>query len=163
MLRRTDSPSYGYQLAQGATALTEAWNARRGSSQDHLMLGDAEEWFYAGLGGIRVDFSRPQPEQIVITPALLPRIGSAQVDYRSVKGTIRVAWKYQPAETRLDVVIPPNASAVVKLPQPEGARILESGRPAMQSPGVSLLQRDGSSADYRVESGEYHFSIVARR
>ncbi len=163
MLLRTDSPSYGYQLAQGATALTEAWNARRGSSQDHLMLGDAEEWFYAGLGGIRVDFSRQAPEQIVIDPAMLPRIGSAQVDYRSVKGTIRVAWKHQAMGTQLDVVIPPNASAVIKLKQPAGARILESGRPAMQSPGVSLLQRDGSSADFRIESGQYHFLIARRR
>ena len=163
MLLRTDSPSYGYQVAQGATALTEAWNARRGSSQDHLMLGDAEEWFYAGLGGIHVDFSQPAPEQIVIAPAMLPRIGSAQVDYRSQKGAIRVAWKHEPTGTQLDVAIPPNASAVVRLQQPAGARILEGGRPAVQSPGVSLLERDGSSADFRVESGEYHFSIVGRR
>jgi alpha-L-rhamnosidase len=163
MLLRKNSPSYGYQLAQGATALTEAWDARRGSSQDHLMLGDAEEWFYAGLGGIRVDFSRPQPEQIVIAPALLSRINSSQVDYRSVKGTIHVAWKHEPVGTRLDVVIPPNTSAVVKLPKAPETRILESGRPAMQSPGVSLLRRAGSSTDFRVESGKYHFLIVARR
>ena len=46
MLERTDMPSYGYQLAQGATSLTEAWDANPASSQDHFMLGDAEEWFY---------------------------------------------------------------------------------------------------------------------
>ena len=57
MLERTDTPSYGYQLAQGATSLTEAWDANPTSSQDHFMLGHAEEWFYRGLGGIRVDLS----------------------------------------------------------------------------------------------------------
>ncbi len=57
MLERTDTPSYGYQLAKGATALTEAWDADPNSSQDHFMLGHAEEWFYRGLGGINVDLS----------------------------------------------------------------------------------------------------------
>ena len=68
MLERTDPPSYGYQLAQGATALTEAWDANPSSSQDHFMLGHAEEWFYRGLGGINVDFSAQPPRQLVLRP-----------------------------------------------------------------------------------------------
>lgn len=32
-------PGYAYQLSQGATALTEAWDANRNSSQNHFMLG----------------------------------------------------------------------------------------------------------------------------
>ena len=48
-------PSYGAQLAAGATTLTEAWDANPASSQNHCMLGHVEEWFYSGLGGIRLD------------------------------------------------------------------------------------------------------------
>jgi alpha-L-rhamnosidase len=48
LLSRTDSPSYGYQLKQGATSLTEAWDANPVNSQNHFMLGHAEEWFYRG-------------------------------------------------------------------------------------------------------------------
>src|ERR1017187_7115749 len=47
------APSYAGQIARGATALTEAWDANPNSSQNHLMLGHIEEWFYAGLAGIR--------------------------------------------------------------------------------------------------------------
>lgn len=54
MLSRTGSPSYGYQLARGATSLTEAWDSNPASSQDHFMLGHAEEWFYRGLAGHEV-------------------------------------------------------------------------------------------------------------
>ena len=61
---RTDSPSYGYQLAQGATALTEAWDSNPNSSQDHFMLGHAEEWFYRGLAGIDFDLSRERDRRI---------------------------------------------------------------------------------------------------
>ena len=71
MLERTDTPSYGYQLAQGATALTEAWDANPTSSQDHFMLGHAEEWFYRGLGGINVDLSADAPRQSSSLPASL--------------------------------------------------------------------------------------------
>src|ERR1017187_10464190 len=43
------APSYAGQIARGAPALTEAWDANPNSSQNHLMLGHIEEWFYAGL------------------------------------------------------------------------------------------------------------------
>ena len=41
----------------------------RGRSQDHFMLGGAEEWFYRGLGGIDFDMSRAKDERITIRPA----------------------------------------------------------------------------------------------
>ena len=162
MLLRTDSPSYGYQLAQGATALTEAWNARPTSSQDHLMLGHAEEWFYAGLGGIHVDFSRDDPERIVISPAMPGRIEWADVRYRSVLGRIRVAWRHGQHATELDVTIPPNASATLVVPGEE-SQIRESGVTASHARGVTFLRMENSSAAYRVESGEYHFAIATQK
>ena len=85
MLSRDDSPSYGYQLERGATTLTEAWDANPGSSQNHFMLGHAEEWFYRGLAGIDVDMSRPDSRQIVILSSL-PRQSSGSAG-RSAYGT----------------------------------------------------------------------------
>ena len=46
MNSRTDAPGYGYQLAKGATALTESWQALENVSNNHLMLGHLMEWFY---------------------------------------------------------------------------------------------------------------------
>jgi len=45
----TNNPGYGYILNQGATALTEAWDANPSDSQDHFMLGHITEWFYHDL------------------------------------------------------------------------------------------------------------------
>jgi len=159
MLLRTDAPSYGYQLHQDATALTEAWDASPHSSQDHLMLGHAEEWFYAGAGGIHVDFSRPEQDQIELQPALLPRIGSGNVQYRSVKGLIRVAWSRGPHATVLDVTIPANATARVLFPPGPLSTILESGKAAAHAAGVISAGMSGGLPEIRVGSGEYHFSI----
>jgi alpha-L-rhamnosidase len=162
-LLRTDSPSYGYQLAQGATALTEAWDANPKSSQDHLMLGDAEEWFYAGLGGIAIDLSRTGSDRIAIHPAMLARVASADIRYDSVVGEIQVAWKRDADKTMLDVTIPPNAAATVEFRPGENAAIRESGELASHARGVTFLKMDGASPVYRVESGVYHFSIAASR
>ena len=163
MLLRTDSPSYGYQLLQGATSLTEAWNASPHSSQDHFMLGDAEEWFFAGMGGIRIDFSRDAEHAIVIHPAMLPRIASADVSYRSVKGTIRVAWRHQQGQAILDVTVPPNTTATVILPAAVESDVREGAGPALRAQGVTFVRMDGKSPVYRVVSGRYQFSFPSSR
>jgi hypothetical protein len=48
---QSDKPGYGMQLAKGKTSLTEAWDG--GSSQNHFMLGQIQEWFYHDLAGIQ--------------------------------------------------------------------------------------------------------------
>ena len=92
MLSRDDSPSYGYQLERGATTLTEAWDANPGSSQNHFMLGHAEEWFYRGLAGIDVDLSRPESRQIAIRPAFLAKVPEAQAEVHTVLGIVESSW-----------------------------------------------------------------------
>ena len=162
MLLRTDNPSYGYQLAQRATALAEAWDARPNNSQDHLMLGHAEEWFYAGLGGIHIDLSRNDPDRIVIRPAILDRIASADVSYRSVLGPVRVAWKRVAAATILDVTVPVNTTATVEIPASTERDIRESGVAASRARTVTFVRMEDGFAVYRVQSGGYHFSIAAQ-
>src|SRR4051812_6707182 len=39
MNSRSDVPGYGYQIAKGATALTESWQAFATNSNNHFMLG----------------------------------------------------------------------------------------------------------------------------
>src|SRR6202034_531690 len=92
VLSRNDSPSYGYQLERGATTLTEAWDANPGASQNHFMLGHAEEWFYRGLAGIDVDLSRPESRQIEIHPAFLAKVPAAQAEVHTVLGTVESSW-----------------------------------------------------------------------
>ena len=116
ILSRTDAPSYGYQLKQGATALTEAWDANPLDSQNHLMLGDAEEWFYRGLAGIDFDLSRPQGQQLIIRPSPVGDLTSAAATYNSVLGKISSQWTKSAGVFSLTIDVPPNLTAIVKLP-----------------------------------------------
>lgn len=151
MLRRTDAPSYGSQLAKGATALTEAWDADRRSSQNHFMLGHVESWFYGGLGGVRMAFGDKGPP-IVIAPQMPPGMAGADVGYDSVLGPIRSAWRRDGDGARIEVEIPVGAEASVRLP----------GLPADVVTGVVAgmepLARDGGTW-LTLGSGRYAFDM----
>jgi len=116
MLSRTDSPSYGYQLQRGATTLTEAWDTNPGASQNHFMLGHAEEWFYRGLAGIDINMSRPEPSQITIHPAFLATVPSAQAEVHTVLSTIESSWTREGSKVDWHVLIPAGSRATLILP-----------------------------------------------
>ncbi|MGB6431373.1 MAG: family 78 glycoside hydrolase catalytic domain [Candidatus Acidiferrales bacterium] len=168
MLSRTDSPSYGYQLARGATTLTEAWDTNPTKSQDHFMLGDAEEWFYSGLAGIDFDLSRPPGEQIEIHPTVVGDIASAQAGFDSALGLIESRWECRArlplevggekyGECTLDVTVPVGAEAEVRIPSPTAATITESGKALDHAIGVKLVRSEKDAVICRIESGKYYF------
>jgi hypothetical protein len=158
MLMRIDSPSYGYQLSHGATALTEAWDSNPKSSQDHFMLGHAEEWFYRGLAGIDFDLSRDRDRRIWIHPQPIGQVGSANASYRSVLGPISSRWRIEDKALHLDVVVPPGASATVSLPKEFGGKVLESGHSLRGDVGVLAIDESTGAVSLVVGSGTYHFT-----
>jgi hypothetical protein len=158
MLSRTDSPSYGYQLAQGATTLTEAWDANPKSSQNHFMLGHAEEWLYRGLAGIGVDFDRPEGERITIHPSPVGDIESASASYQSVLGEIRSSWTHKAGHFTLNVVVPAGATATVYIPAANADAVQENGKALGETDGVTSHQGVDHSVVCVVGSGEYQFT-----
>jgi hypothetical protein len=152
MMLRQDPPSYGSQLAAGATSLTEAWDANPRSSQDHFMLGGAEEWFYRGLGGIDLDMSRSKDERITIRPAMVDGVGWVKCSYDSKLGKIRSEWRKEDGTTSIDVEIPAGATATLILPVKMVGDI--SGIHAVK---LDEVRRDGQVVVYRASAGIYHF------
>jgi hypothetical protein len=114
MMMRMDPPSYGSQLAAGATALTEAWDANPKSSQDHFMLGAAEEWLYRGLGGIEVDLSKTGTERIVVRPRVVADLDWVKCGFDSRLGKVESDWKREVDEVAFEVTVP--VEATVELP-----------------------------------------------
>ncbi len=116
MHSQTDRPGYGYILNQGATALTEAWNAGRGSSQNHFMLGHLTEWFYHDLAGIRPDPALPGFKHFKIAPQPVANVENADATYATSYGPIRSAWAKTNGNFTLKIEVPANTSATVTLP-----------------------------------------------
>ncbi|MCC7496249.1 MAG: family 78 glycoside hydrolase catalytic domain [Bryobacterales bacterium] len=141
MLSATDPPSYAAQLRAGATSLTEAWDSDPRSSQNHFMLGHAEEWFYRYLAGIDFDLSRPPDQRITLRPTPAGSITWAHASYNSVLGRITSSWKKNGSELVYQAEVPPNATATVLLPAGE-KKMIGSGRWTFR---VRLQRRSGSN------------------
>ena len=161
MLTRTDSPSYGYQLSRGATALIEAWDGNPTSSQDHFMLGHAEEWFYRGLAGIDFDLDRERSRRIWIHPQIVGDIHFASASYKSVLGRIASNWQRDGDTLQLGVTIPPGTTATISFPQEFSRSVLESGHGLRGDDGVLSVSDTPGPTSIVVGSGIYHF--VAQR
>src|SRR4029078_10305512 len=95
VLMATDPLIYGAQLARGATTLTEAWDANPKNSQNHLMLGHAESWFFEWLVGIQIDLAQTPPRQIVMRPTPVGDVTWAEASHESALGPIACRWERQ--------------------------------------------------------------------
>jgi alpha-L-rhamnosidase len=153
MFKRSDAPSYGYILAQGATSLTEAWDG--GHSQDHFMLGDAEEWFYRGPGGIDVDFSRPVAERIVLHPVVVGKIAWVRTSYRSAAGMIASSWQRGAQTTVYRFTVPANAMATIEIDSGDPNSAMVNGVAAAKAAGVVDSRVEGGRITLIAGSGEY--------
>jgi hypothetical protein len=157
MNNQSEKPGYGYQLKQGATSLTEAWDAGRGSSQNHFMLGQIMEWFYHDLAGISCDPAGPGFKKIVIKPAMVGDVTWAKAVFNSIRGDIVSSWTRSGASCTLMVLIPPNTTATVFVPAKSASEVTENGVLAGRSRGVKFLRQEAGQAVYEIGSGPYSF------
>jgi hypothetical protein len=154
---QSDKPGYGFQLKKGATSLTEAWDARRDSSQNHFMLGQIQEWFYHDVAGIGGDPAGPGFKKIIIYPQPVGDLTWARASYDSIRGKITSDWKRAGGKFTLNVTIPANTTATVFIPAASAETVTEGGKPAAQSGGVKFLRMENDRAVFEIESGAYTF------
>lgn len=115
MTNITETPGYGYQVVNGATTLTEEWDgpdpARPHGSQNHLMLGSIEEWFYAGLGGLADIRSGLPFDEVRIRPHIAKGVNFCQASMMHPYGKLSVSWKRMGEKAQVTVTVPPNLTA----------------------------------------------------
>ena len=146
---QSDKPGYGMQLAKGKTSLTEAWDG--GSSQDHFMLGQIQEWFYHDLAGIQNAPDSAGFKSIVINPQPVGDVTWAKASYNSIRGKIVSDWKRDDEKFTLNVTIPANTTATVFVPA-------KSREAVTQTSGATFLRMENDRAIFAVESGQYEFN-----
>jgi hypothetical protein len=158
MLKQSTGPGYLYQISQGATSLTEAWNANPADSQNHAMLGHAEEWLYNGLGGINPDPSGPGWKKFFIHPQPQTGLTSVDAEYHSIRGPIVSNWQQSGTGLTLSVTVPVNATATVTIPTSKPVAVTESGAPAATASGVTSSTAQANALVLVVGSGQYVFT-----
>lgn len=160
MNSRTDVPGYGYQLANGATSLTESWQAYRFVSNNHFMLGHLMEWFYSGLGGIRPADNSMAFKEIAIRPEPVGDVTSAKVSYKSPYGFVRSEWEKGTGLFELIAEVPPNTTVTFYLPSKETSKILESGKDLKSAGDLRIIGYEKGKTVVSAGSGIYKFSVI---
>ena len=128
MFNHEEAPGYGFQLKFGATTLTEQWDPRQGSSWNHFMMGQIDEWFFNSLVGIRPSTTPKQGYQkFIIAPQPVGDLKYVKASYETLYGTINVDWTCENGTFTLNVSVPVNTTAVVYLPGEKEPKEIQSG------------------------------------
>jgi alpha-L-rhamnosidase len=157
-LQQNDRPSYGYFMEpttanpDGFTTIGERWT--RGSSKNHMILAQIDEWFHAGIAGIRTGplttLSSEWGDGLVFWPKLVGDLTSAEGTYLTSAGEARSEWTRDGEVFSLKVTVPANTRAEVRVP---GEQVKASGR-------AKLEGREDGHAVYSVPSGVHNFNAT---
>ncbi|MFE9204419.1 family 78 glycoside hydrolase catalytic domain [Micromonospora sp. NPDC007230] len=162
-------PSWGYEIAKGATTVWERWNSIMpdGSFGDvsmnsfnHYAYGAVGDWMYRTVAGIQPDAGNPGYTHLTFAPQPGGGLTSARASYRSAQGVIGSDWNLDArGDLRLRVTVPANTTATVRIPAPGRHAVTEGGRPADQADSVRFVRMDGGTAVYEIGSGAYSFAV----
>ncbi len=128
-----DTPGYGFQQKYGATTLTEQWDPRKGSSWNHFMMGQIDEWLFRSLLGIRTDESTPGMQHIVIKPSAVGDLTAVKGRVPTLYGDVEVEWQRDGSDFTMDVTLPANVSADVYLPGKDTPIPVKSGKKSLST------------------------------
>ena len=173
LMTQTTYPSWGYMVDHGATTMWELWNSDteppdRMNSRNHYALGGIGEWCYGFIGGLRPDIDHPGWKKSIIAPMPVGDLTSARASVLTHYGKLSDSWKLENGTFTMDVVVPPNTSALIEFPklkfeQPaitlDGKGIFENGAASKEVEGVKFVSEDDSKIMFEVASGEYSFIL----
>ncbi|MBE1582347.1 family 78 glycoside hydrolase catalytic domain [Nonomuraea angiospora] len=157
VLQQDDQPGYGYFMQStsanpgGMTTIGERWD--RGSSKNHMILAQIEEWFHAGLAGIREADGSTAYRDLIIQPKPVGDLTYVKGSYTTPQGVVRSEWSRGQRTFKLTVEVPPNTTAEVWVPAKERRLVAAPHRTAFQ-------RMDGAYAVYNVPSGSFTFTAA---
>ena len=166
LLNRKDYPSWLYPVTKGATTIWERWDGLKpdGTFQDkgmnsfnHYAYGAIGEWLYRVVAGLDIDEQNPGYKHIIIRPHPGGGLTYTKVRHESLYGPIESGWRLADNKMTVNVEIPPNTTATVRLPKAKLADVRESGKRLDSSDAISKAVQDGDTAVMEVGSGRYSF------
>jgi alpha-L-rhamnosidase len=75
----------------------------------------------------------------------------------TMHGRVSSAWSLEGGRFALDVEIPPNATATVRLPGARRADVTEDGKALANGNGITASRQEGETVVVDVGSGRYSF------
>ena len=169
LLLQESYPSWFYPIHNGATTMWERWNSYTkedgfGSAEmnsfNHYAYGAIGEWLYATVGGLNVDPEQPGYKHAVISPEPGGNLTWARTELETVYGKLACRWEVSDSGLSLDVVVPPNTTATLRLPVGLAGPVRVNGAEITAADGVSELCLDNNRVSCELAAGKYHIDGV---
>ena len=135
LLLQTEFPSWLYPVIQGATTIWERWDGytkengilpQPMNSFNHYAYGAAASYLYGAIGGVQLADDAVGFRKFIISPHFPDALDWTETEFDSPYGTIRTAWRKENGHVSLEVTVPPNTTATLRLPG-QVDRTLKSG------------------------------------
>lgn len=164
---QTTAPSFGHMLSQGATTV---WVGLQYVKRPHFSLNHPMRsagiavWLIRGVGGISP--IAPGYRQVCIAPGTADDLEWSQSSVQTIRGPVSCAWKRQQTQLTMDITVPANCTALVKIPcsNPASATIHEGGRTVVKQgqchmvDGMEWAGAEDRFVNLKVGSGKYSFA-----
>jgi alpha-L-rhamnosidase len=159
-LTNTAVPGWAQNMRDGGTFTWETWtpNDLIGDSMSHGWGSSALVAMQEALVGVTL--TTPPGTGTTALAVQVPAAGLSEVRGATptIAGPVTSHWRRTPGQTQLELVIPANVTAQVKMPATSLDDLTEGGHPAHASEGVSVLGFANGSVSLRVGSGTYRFA-----
>ena len=127
LLENEEMPGWLFMPKHGATTVWEAWEGTATensgiASLNHYSKGAVCRWLFDTMCGIRV----AGENRFILAPRPGGTLTYAKASYDSVYGRVESGWERTADGTRYTLRIPPNCTAVLRLPG-SAEMVLEAG------------------------------------
>jgi alpha-L-rhamnosidase len=156
-MNKTDFPSYGNWIRQGATTTWEQWNGQ--DSHNHPMFGGGLTWFYRKLAGVNVDENDPGYRHFYVCPVFTDSLNHVYYSNLTPYGKIVSEITRVSGGLEMNVRVPVGSSATVYLPSEDEQALSESGHPLSEVPQVQVKGIKNGFTVCDVRQGTYRFYI----
>ena len=139
LLLERECPSWLYPVTMGATTVWERWdsmlpdgtiNPGEMTSFNHYALGAVADWMHRTIGGVAP--LEPGYATVLVAPQPGGGITEAATSLRTPHGEVSVEWRLDGDRLALEILVPDEANAVVRLPGAED-RLLPGGRHSVEA------------------------------
>ncbi len=132
-------PSWLYSVTQGATTIWERWDGWTEefgfedvvmNSFNHYAYGSIGSWFYNVIAGIQPDPECPGYKHSILRPQPGGGLTHATGKLKTIYGELLSQWTINENAFEWSVIIPPNTTATIYLPERGFHNITLNGQPA---------------------------------
>jgi alpha-L-rhamnosidase len=136
LLLKETYPSWLFSVKQGATTIWEHWNGytiedgfldEYMNSFNHYAYGSIGQWMYERVAGLQPDPEHPGYNHFFINPLITEHLDGARAELETAYGKALGSWKRQGGQVLLEVIVPPNSSATLRVDGPLHGQELTAG------------------------------------